>query len=85
MPALPQSLAFLLHGGEMGEMCDFEAEYFPRAWGGYNKRGKSSRVNLSISLSKQQREKVRLIGGVAAVRKLIDSAPIPAKPETEND
>ena len=42
-------------------------------------------MNLSISLSKQQREKVRLIGGVAAVRKLIDSAPIPAKPETEND
>lgn len=66
-------------------MCDFEAEYFPQAWGGYNKRGKSSRVSLSVSLSKKQREKVRLIGGVAAIRKLIDSAPIPQKTEKENE
>lgn len=63
----------------MGEMCDFEAEYFPGNWpGGYGKK-KGARVTLSISLSKHQREKVRLIGGVAAVRKLIDAAPIPEK------
>ena len=59
----------------MGEMCDYEAEYHPGNWGGYNKRGKTTRVQLSISLSKQQREKVKLIGGVAAVRRLIDAAP----------
>lgn len=63
----------------MGEMCDFEAEYFPQNWGRYNRSGKTTRVQLVVSLSKQQREKVRQIGGVAAVRKLIDAAPIPEK------
>ena len=63
----------------MGEMCDFEAEYFPHNWPPYNTRGNSNRVKLTVSLSKQQREKVRLIGGVAALRKLIDAAPIPTE------
>lgn len=69
----------------MGEMCDFEAEYYPGNWLFRGKRGTTTRVSLNISLSKQQKEKVRILGGVVALRKMIDDAPIPEKSGVKND
>lgn len=61
----------------MGEMLEYELEYHPESWHRELWRNKSKRVQYSISLSKKQREKLRLLGGAVALRKLIDSTPIP--------
>ena len=62
----------------MGEMCDFMNEY-PGLWRSLEPKYKKSsvRVMYTISLSKKQREKVRLLGGAVAIRKLIEQAPLP--------
>lgn len=67
----------------MGEMCDFEAEYYPGAWASpYGKNGKKkARKDVYISMNAREYAQYKAIGGAVATRKLVTAAAIGAQPK----
>ena len=56
----------------MGEMCDFEAEYYPQAWN-TNRVKNGKRRDVVIRLNATEYEAYKSIGGAVGARKLIVS------------
>lgn len=65
----------------MGEMCDFEAEYYPERW--TERTAMKGKKKVVLTLSIPQWRKFRAIGGLPALKKLMAEAPTPqtAKPK----
>jgi hypothetical protein len=55
----------------MGEMCDFENEYGSPDW---NRSGKITKQNFSMTITKQMKQQIKDLGGVVAVKHLIVEA-----------
>ena len=59
----------------MGEMCDFESEYYPRNWlGARQKKCRTKAVQVTLSL--EMHAKLKQLGGVVALKRLIAEAPV---------
>lgn len=58
----------------MGEMCDFEAEYYPENWNFFRIKKKKKRKDVYISMSASEYASYKAIGGAVATRKLIKLA-----------
>ena len=60
----------------MGEMCDFEAEYYPEAWNQpvYRKSGKLFKKEIVLTLNRQQYDAYKAIGAVG-LKKLLENPP----------
>ena len=63
----------------MGEMCDFEAKYYPHLWDPWYQsrqskgRRKPKTYRVTMTLNAKQHEKLKAIGGLVALKRLLDA------------
>ena len=63
----------------MGEMCDFEAEFYPENWlRPVITRRKKKTKTVKASLNKEQYDKYSALGGAVWLKKMIASADAPS-------
>ncbi len=63
----------------MGEMCDFEAEFYPENWlPPVRTRRKKKTKTVKASLNKEQYDKYSALGGAVWLKKMIASADAPS-------
>lgn len=65
----------------MGEMCDFEVKFYPQNWdtSRWTRSRRHGKKEVSMVLTNVQYEKLKAMGGIRALKKIIDAA-IPAEP-----